>query len=736
MLSSFYNTYATNYYISNDGNNGENGLSPETAWETAYNLLTTTLQPGDSVLFRCGDIWRTTNFNINQSGTPEAYITIASYGVGDKPKLLGSRPITTWTQHASLANVWVNADFDDYPGVGGAIAQLFLHKTGTVDNMDRDSITWGNILISQDPTEMNQDYQWTYSNEGVIWLYYSGNPNDDFEYTEAPQTTNFIEINHQDYIAFNNLEIAFCSLSGIRDSYPMLNQKGLKVTNCYIHHIGYKGSPKAYGVYLSHSDAYYAYNEIHDCGRRSLSLSILDGNFDNGRMENVVIEHNHFHHGWHTTGIDGIIGAGDVVDSIIIRNNFFEGSPEVDLTNGLNAENSNHIFLSAKAKDVVGDTSSYTGVYVYNNIFTYTHGKAVMFENVDDSYICNNTFYGMNPTLPNAQSLISLSASSERNTVLNNIFYNDDDQTTNPSQDLLTINITIPGLRSNSVIDYNLHYSTDKENRILATPDTIAPGGWWIYSYTSWDYIVSTFSFEEHSPQFNPDDLEATNPMFIYAPHDFHVNLGSPAIEGALSLPFITDDYYGNPRDPATPTIGAIEFDYDPASAKIKRFELAQQVSSAIIDDENNTVKIIVEWGTDVTKLAPTIITSIGASINPASGVERDFTNIQTYTVTAFDGVTKQDWTVEVTVTQPNSKNLLEANNSIFIYPNPANSFINVMVTSKSNIKLFDTSGKLVKNQTLNDGANNVSLESFKPGMYILEVLQEDKVTIKKLIVK
>jgi hypothetical protein len=123
----------------------------------------------------------------------------------------------------------------------------------------------------------------------------------------------------------------------------------------------------------------------------------------------------------------------------------------------------NRFFLSAKAKDVVGDTSSYTGVYVYNNIFAYTHGKAVMFENVDDSYICNNTFYGMNPTQPNAQNVISLSASSERNTVVNNIYYNEDDQT--------------------------------------------------------------------------------TNPMFIYAPHDFHVDLGSPAIEGALSFLILRQDW-------------------------------------------------------------------------------------------------------------------------------------------------------------------------------------------------
>jgi hypothetical protein len=517
--------------------------------------------------------------------------------------------------------------------------------------MGRDSLIWGNIYISQNPAEMNSNYDWTYSNDGVIWLYYSGNPNNDFEYTEAPQTTNFIEIRHQDYIAFDNLEIGFCSLSGIRDSYPMLNQKGLKVTNCHIHHIGYKGSPKAYGIYLSHSDAYYGYNEIHDCGRRSLSLSILDGNFGNGRMENVVIEHNHFHHGWHTTGVDGIIGLGDVVDSVIIRNNFFEGSPEVDLTNGQNAENSNHIFLSAKAKGIEGDTSSYTGVYVYNNIFTYTHGKAVMFENVDDSYICNNTFYGMNPTLPNGQSMISLSASSERNKVVNNIFYNDDDQSTNPSQDLITINITIPGLRSNSVIDYNLHYTTDEENRMLSTPDTIPPGGYWIYSYTSWDYIEENLNFEQHSPQFYPDNLEATNPMFIDAPNNFRLEENSPAVGAALVLSFVTDDYYGTPRDPAKPTIGAIEFGNNPTFIEVKDLETARQ-----------------------------------------TGIE--------------------------------------------IFPNPVDRVVNIKLTKESSVKLFDVSGKLVQEHIMGEGLNTMGIEKLQSGMYIIEIIQDKKVSVHKLIRK
>lgn len=62
-----------------------------------------------------------------------------------------------------------------------------------------------------------------------------------------------------------------------------------------------------------------------------------------------------------------------------------------------------------------------------------------------------------------------------------------------------------------------------------------------------------------------------------------------------------------------------------------------------------HTVSIDVPFGTDRSSLTPTIVISDLASINPASGVARDFSEIVTYTVTAEDGST-QDWQVFLTV--------------------------------------------------------------------------------------
>lgn len=540
----------TNYYVSNTGTGDTlNTLSEITAL---------TLQPGDSVLFKCDDAWYSENFLIGESGSIGSHIIFSSYGTGDKPKLYGARPITSWT--ALPGNIWVNDSYSDYTGIGGALASMFISITGSTDKYGRDSIQWGTLNVSQDTANLDSEYEWTYtSGSNTIYVYYSGDPNSDWDYAMPPSVTNIIEIQHKDYITINNIEMAYSSLSCIRDSYPMIHQKGFTLTNCYLHHVGYKGSNTAYGVYLSHSDAYYGYNEIHDMGRRGLSLSILDGAFDDARMENVIIEHNHFHHGWHTTGIDCIIGDNDIVDSMVIRYNYFEGSPEVDLTN---EENSNHIFLSNKAKDVPGDTSSWTRAYIYNNVFTYPHGKAVMLENVDDSYIVFNTFYKINQSTTNGQSIISLSASSENDTVYNNVFFNDDDLTIVPGYDFITLNVTAAGLRSNTHIDYNLHYTTDINNRLLSTPDSTT-FGYWIHSYTEWGDYQSSLLYEQNS-LFNGSDLSETKPIFADTNSlipDFNLIVSSPGISSAVPIfEFVTDDYEGKPRSATTPTVGAFEY--------------------------------------------------------------------------------------------------------------------------------------------------------------------------------
>jgi hypothetical protein len=107
----------------------------------------------------------------------------------------------------------------------------------------------------------------------------------------------------------------------------------------------------------------------------------------------------------------------------------------------------------------------------------------------------------------------------------------------------------------------------------------------------------------------------------------------------------------GLPYSGAAPDLGSFEYDDEIQSTAtdILTFTLAEQTGAATINTTNHTVAIEVDYTADITNLTPTITLSYGATIDPLSGVSQDFTSPVTYTVTALDGITTQEWVVTVT---------------------------------------------------------------------------------------
>ena len=656
----------TTYYVSNSGSDTNSGTSAESPWQTIGQVNTQTLTPGDSVLFECGGEWRGSTLYIRQSGTADHYITIGSYGEGAKPKILGSAKAENWERVAGTTNVWRNTDAT-YAAIG---AQVFFVAEEVPGH---EEVSWGIWTGSTDPASLNQNFNWVNTASDELYVYYDGDMNADFSQVEVPRQENCIELVHVDYIRLNNLELAYSVISCMRETYPFgEGRDGMEVTNCHMHHVGMKGSSAAFGIYCAHSNARYAYNEIHDCGRRSISLSPYLYTGNPLVMTNVVIEHNHFHHGWHTTGVD-IIGSSDNwVEDITIRNNYFQGSLEIDLVNDVNAEASNHIFLSNKSKQVEGDTAYFGRVYIYNNIFTYTHGKSVMFENVDDSFVVNNTFYGSNPTTRSAQRHVSLSYVSERNVIKNNIFYNN--TPASPVQDLVDLMISYDSfhLGEKVTVDSNLHFAenpasspllifTPYNNSVLVTPPEliIQP---WLNHYTNWDYVTN---------RLDCGNSVLGEPQFVDAnARRFGVESSSPAVGAGEPMSWITTDYYGNPRDPSNPTIGAVEYlTNNTAQTDILAFNLPNAVGSPEYNHLTHIIYAHVETGSGLT-LSPTIQLSNGSTISPASGDAVDFSSAVVYTVTAADGVTEATYKVVVTERAPEAPPVIDLQCDSIFYLN------------------------------------------------------------------
>ncbi len=120
------------YYVSTSGNDGNNGQSTGAPFKTIGKINGLALQPGDTVLFRCGDTWRGEMLHITRSGLAGSPITFGSYPERDcanQPVISGAQPISGWG--VSSGSIYV-ADLDDGVNAGKfpkGLNQLFRGGT-------------------------------------------------------------------------------------------------------------------------------------------------------------------------------------------------------------------------------------------------------------------------------------------------------------------------------------------------------------------------------------------------------------------------------------------------------------------------------------------------------------------------------------------------------------------------------------------------------------------------------
>ncbi|MGI8599236.1 MAG: Ig-like domain-containing protein, partial [Chitinophagaceae bacterium] len=92
---------ATNYYFStssgDDSRTSTQAQSPSTPWKSIgkLNSFFSSLQPGDSVLFKRGEVFYGA-ITISRSGTSSAPIVLSAYGSGTKPVITGLTTLSNW----------------------------------------------------------------------------------------------------------------------------------------------------------------------------------------------------------------------------------------------------------------------------------------------------------------------------------------------------------------------------------------------------------------------------------------------------------------------------------------------------------------------------------------------------------------------------------------------------------------------------------------------------------------
>ena len=501
--------YLRTFYISSSlGNDSWSGRAPawngtDGPWQTISKVNGESFEPGDAILFKRGDTWRET-LEVPSSGNSTDYITFRAYGIGDKPKILGSEQITGWIDQGG--NIWKSENtFVTLPNS----ADIVFKKLDKSELFGTYNSTTSLLTI---------EYDYTYSSN-YIYVYSTTNPTTAYAGIEVAQRPFCVSTNDNEYLHFDGIDVFYCAIAGYdsNNDHEISDVHGFIIENSEIGFIGGKRGDTGFGIATIYSDLIIKNNKIHDCGRRGVAIDAYGYGFT---VENTLVENNTFYNGYHTTGIDlDVCAFGNKRytiswNNVTIRNNLFYESPTRSAADG-----SNLIFIQNNYPSVC----DLTNIYIYNNIFKYPNGGAIMTEGIEGPvYIYNNVFYEHNPSLPAWMAFVLPQALGGQNTnsvTKNNIFYGGESGTFSAME--------VWG--SWNVHDYNLYYNAG--------------------TYTETNKVTG-------------------NPLFVDATHnDFHLQAGSPAIDAGAIIPGIHCATNGSHPDDgcvewynSAPDIGVFEF--------------------------------------------------------------------------------------------------------------------------------------------------------------------------------
>ncbi len=228
----------TSYYVSNGGNDDNDGKSPETAWKTIAKVNAASegiLKKGDAVFFKRGELFR-------GSVQTAAGVTYSAYGEGEKPK------IYVWDKNSADPALWLKTDAEGvweyaepYDIDIGAI--IFDDKTYArkVYQSNEEDGRWLDFRAKRefhDYHDLVDDLSFWHSSQnsqgeektGKLYLRCNaGNPGELYSDIEMNKKQAGIRIGG-DNVHVDNLCIAHAGIHGIASG----KRDGLLVTNCEI----------------------------------------------------------------------------------------------------------------------------------------------------------------------------------------------------------------------------------------------------------------------------------------------------------------------------------------------------------------------------------------------------------------------------------------------------------------------------------------------------------------------
>ncbi|MBI4654719.1 MAG: hypothetical protein HY752_06960 [Nitrospirae bacterium] len=220
MVSLIYTSavLATEYYVSNSGNDSNTGTSPTYAWRTITKVNSFKFLPGDIIRFERGGIWR--EGLTPQSGNATGYIKYTSYGLTTKllPLFMGS------VERNSTAN-WIKAGVNIWSAssIWGDIGNIIFNNGQSFG-----------IKVGQAVDLNAQNKFWYDATNKVVKMYSTQNPAALYTDIELALTWHIIDISYRSYIIFENLQLAYGGAHGIFG----YSTHHITIKNCDIYFIG------------------------------------------------------------------------------------------------------------------------------------------------------------------------------------------------------------------------------------------------------------------------------------------------------------------------------------------------------------------------------------------------------------------------------------------------------------------------------------------------------------------
>ncbi len=144
-IGSFAEGAGTTYYVDSlNGNDSNNGTSPEKAWKTLTHASNHTYSPGDEILLKKGSVFFG-GFFARGDGTEESPITLATYGEGEMPLLTNAENDPQDQAVVSIRDVshWVVKDIEITAPDGTGI--LICFDTRMVEDITVENVVMHDI---------------------------------------------------------------------------------------------------------------------------------------------------------------------------------------------------------------------------------------------------------------------------------------------------------------------------------------------------------------------------------------------------------------------------------------------------------------------------------------------------------------------------------------------------------------------------------------------------------------